>query len=182
MPAAATVTGWLPMKPRSEVLHLGGALIPEGLYKAVGGRLQIEKKWNNWKAVVRWTVLVPDLDHPDGHRRVLVRQFYNLDRNQKPKPCGDLARALIAITGTRRIDRSRLPRAFLGVLARVQVVDVLRDQHRRVLGDAKYSRVSKLLEVIAGRGHGLSLEQNRTRLGLRTTSAPLRYPPSEKAN
>jgi hypothetical protein len=85
-PATATASR-TQTTPREEVLHLGGALIPEGIYKAVGGRLRFEKKWNNWKAVVRWTVLVPDPDHPDGHRRVTVKQYFNLDRNKKPKPC-----------------------------------------------------------------------------------------------
>jgi hypothetical protein len=169
-----------PQATHSEVLHLGGTLIPAGIYQAAGGRLRFEKKWGNWKAVVRWTVLLPDPDHRYGHRKVLVPQYFNLDRNQKPKPKGDLARALIMITGTRRIDRCRLPRAFLGVFARVQVVDVVRDQHHELLGEAKYSRVAKLMQVIAGQGHGLSLEQHRTRLGLRRSSATLRYLPSGK--
>jgi hypothetical protein len=169
------------IRPREEVLHLGGVHIPAGIYQAAGGRLRIESKFGGYKAVVSWTVLVPDPDHVDGHRRVIVPQYFNLDRNKRPKPRGDLARTLIMITGSRRIDRSRLPRAFLGVFARVSVVDVLRDQYHRPLGEAKYSRVDDVVEAIAGRGHGLSLEENRTRLGLRRSCPPLRYLPSEEA-
>ena len=140
-------------RPERGEIQLGGALIPPGIYEAAGGRLRFETKHGNRKAVISWTVLVPDREHPDGHRRVLIPAYFNVRKNGDIPPRGALARALIMVTESRRIRRNRVAAAFLGVFARVAIVTVTTDYKQRPLPPLQqYSRVDGVVEVIAGRG------------------------------
>lgn len=139
-----------------EVLADELALIPPGLYDAVGGRGYRFRAFGAPKLRVEWIVLVPDDGLEHGARRVTLPRYYNL----RPAPgghlrCGrhsDYAREWVLVAGRRVARHDRLsPRVFQGVLCAVEVATVTRDDRQQPLPEgARYSKIANVLARKAG--------------------------------
>lgn len=140
---------------RVEFVGDGAPLIEAGIYEGVAGRARLVFVFGVHKLVVPFTVIVRDADEPDGCRHVIIARYYNVSRHGR-RICvsthGDYAREWALIAG-RRIGRRDRPHvhAFEGAFCRVEVRTVTKDREQRRLPEhARYSRVARVLELLAG--------------------------------
>jgi hypothetical protein len=158
--APASRIALVPMKSRErspiEITGQDSPLVAPGSYEAVGGKATLYTFRGASKLSVKWTISIPDEGLPSGVRNVTLLRHYNVRRGRDGR--------LVARSGThygrewtiaadRRLDRRPSPRVFDGVLCRVEVTTVTHDADQQPLPPhARYSRVSRVLERLAGSG------------------------------
>lgn len=155
-PSAGHVRAASPIhsQPGGALVDVGRAdpLIPEGTYEGVGRDTRIKRIFGTTKLYLKIEVLVPDRDHPDGVRRVVLPRHYGV----RARPGGrysvgsksDYAREFALVTGRRLTRPDRLePAVFRNTLLEVVVRTVRRDFRQRRLSPAAYYSV---VDYIAG--------------------------------
>lgn len=129
-----------------------------GRYQATARGVDFRRVFGRWKAVVEWTVLIPDDRLSKVFRHVTLYQYHNVSKLDDGRFCpplhGSYRRDWILLAQRRPLRRERLSRSvFVGAFCDVEVATVTHDSRQRALPEhARYSKVARIITHVAGGG------------------------------